>query len=76
MKLNKLHIANPTAGAPGHRNTVSGRRIRITGIAIDLPQTPGSQDDGFGQDSLNTIIFYIKCIGTVAAIRFVFSDGL
>ncbi|SAE83637.1 Uncharacterised protein [Enterobacter cloacae] len=43
VKLIKFEIRHPAAGAPGHRDTVSGGNVRVSGVLIHLGGAARSQ---------------------------------
>ena len=36
VKLIEFHVGHPTAGTPGHGNTVASGAVRIAGVQVDL----------------------------------------
>ena len=44
MKLVKFQIGYPTAGSPGHSNSISAGAIGITGVEVGLAGTASGQN--------------------------------
>ena len=75
MKLNELHIADATTRTPSHSDAVTGRRIGVTGVAIDLTYPTSCQHYGLSSNGLYLIgidVQRIHAIAAVGAIAFFF----
>ena len=53
VELDELHVADPAAGAPGHRDAVAGGGVGVAGVAVDLADAAGGQHDGAGRQRLD-----------------------
>ncbi len=69
MELDELHVANPTARAPGHGNAVARGGVGVAGVAVDLAHATGGQHHGRGRQCFNTVGFDVERVNAVAALR-------
>src|SRR3954469_12775220 len=59
VKLDEFHVLDAAAGAPAHRDTISGRRVGIRRIEIDFSGSARRQNDlicGHGLDATGLAI--------------------
>ena len=68
MELVKFHICNPAAGPPGHGYTITGRRIRITGIQVNLASATTGEDYSGGLEYLGMVFIAIEYIGAITTV--------
>ena len=68
MKLDKFHIGDTASGAPGHRNAVSGRAVRIAGIEVNFARTPGRKHYFLCGKHIDVMIAAIECVKALAAV--------
>ena len=69
MELDEFHVADPAAGAPGHRDAVAGRGIGVAGIAVDLADPAGGEHDRHRRQRLDPLAVDIERIDAIAARR-------
>ena len=55
MKLHEFQIGDPATRAPGHRETIAGRRIGIGRVEIDFARTAGGEHRMAGRKGLDLI---------------------
>ena len=46
MKFNKFHVADFSSGMQSHRNPIASSDGRVSGIAVELPQTASREQHG------------------------------
>lgn len=64
MELNEFHVAYPTAGTPGHGDTIAGTDVGVTGVEIDLAGPAGGEDDKTSADGFDATGLAIEGVGT------------
>ena len=70
VELHELHIGNSAAGAPGHRNAVSGRAVWVAGVEVNLAGSARRQYDELGPKNLD----FIGILGLVHKLRYIFGN--
>ena len=69
VKLIKFQIGDPTAGSPGHCNTIPGRDVRVGRILINLRCAAGRQHHSFCAAGLNRFFITVPDPGSHNAPR-------
>ncbi|GBF29591.1 hypothetical protein MnTg03_01164 [bacterium MnTg03] len=76
MKLDKLHVGDPTTSAPCHRNTITSRSVWITRIEIDLAGAASGQYDFLRRKNIDMLIVLIERVKSPTLFGFAYQvDG-
>ena len=67
MKLDELHVRDPAAGSPCHRDAVAGGGVGVGGVAIHLAGPARGQDDCTGSQGFDLLRVDVQRIDAVAA---------
>ena len=67
VKLDELHVRDPAACAPGHRDPVSRRGVRIRGVEVDLARAPGGEHGVARREADHMVVFDVQHVGAQAA---------
>ena len=68
MKLDELHVGDPAAGAPGHRDAVAGRSVGITGVEIHLGGAAGGEHHFLRAQDIDPLIAAVEGVQADAAL--------
>jgi hypothetical protein len=68
MKLDELHVRHPAAGAPGHRDAVTGRGVRIGRIEVDLARRRRRRSGCAGAERQYLTAGTVEHVGPMAAL--------
>jgi hypothetical protein len=73
MKLEELHVGDPSARSVAHRDTVSRRDVGIGGIEVDLSRSARSHKHLVSQEGLNhsVLLKYIRPNDLIRLVRLV-----
>jgi hypothetical protein len=69
VELDELHVADPAAGAPGHRDAVAGGGVGVAGVAVDLAHAAGGQHHGRWRAASRRGRVHVQRVDAVAARR-------
>ncbi|EXI69489.1 MAG: hypothetical protein AW07_04232 [Candidatus Accumulibacter sp. SK-11] len=68
MELDELHVRNPAAGAPRHRNAVTGRGVGVGRVEVDLARSAGSEQRAAGAEGQDLAVAAVQHVSTMAAL--------
>ena len=68
MKLNKFHVRDRHARAPGHCHAISGRDVRIGCVEINFATTTSRKDDPIRTDRFHFAALFIENVNAEATI--------
>jgi len=63
VELDKLHVADRQAGAPGHGRAIASGDIGVGGVGIDLPEPAGGEHGAGGVDREDFLRRLVEKIG-------------
>ena len=69
VELDELHVLHPAAGTPGCGDTVSGGRVRIGGVQVNLAGTARGQDGVRCGERLDAVLAFIQGVEANALAR-------
>jgi hypothetical protein len=67
MELDELHVGDPAAGTPCHRDAVAGRGVGVGGVQVDLAGAACRQHRVAGGDGDDPAVLYVLHIHADAA---------
>ncbi len=70
VELIELKVCHPATGAPGHRNAVAARAVRVAGVQVDLGGASRSQNGKARTISIHFAAVAIQNIGPQATLAF------
>ena len=66
VELDELHVADAAAGAPRHRDAVTGGGIGVRGVAVDLAGSAGGQHHGRRRQRVDAAAVDVQRVDAVA----------
>ena len=68
MELDELHVGNPAASAPGHRDAIAGGGIGVGRVKINLTRAAGSQNSLASGNGFYVATLAVEHVGTQTTI--------